>query len=572
MSAPFKILLVDDQIGAPGPFRRSFLEKTGRAEGDFVFCTGQTPDRRNDVPVVLDVVQALWEGTVGARLSLVLLDIRFDDPKDRVDDGAKFGIRLLGALRARFGPTLPIVMLTSVEEARDLANEQHADGFLPKERLSADALLTQIRQNGLYPEPASGLVGTSVPLLMVLREIRRLVVNGVREFLFLGESGAGKSELAGYVSSSAQRTGNLERWYGRRKGDELHYDQLFGHWRGAFDGANAHRAGAAERAHGGTLFMDEIAELTPEGQTELLEYRQRGSDGMRRIRRLGNSPRGGPDASWDLHGTFSRAEDRVLVDTILISGTNAPVDDPVWRDRTGFRLDLFNSLGHRVLVPPLRDRVEDIVPLFARFVRAISGRELGVAPATRQLLESHEWRIGNIRELRVAAEGAVASLGPDFDAVQPHHLRLEAVPSVIPPAPVPGAPSTPEPVTSATSANSGRLVDYEVPALWGMVERLRTAVVETCRPSRAGAVADILEHATGIRYATTDVKREMKAILEPWFAPNARQEARWRERDDYQRLARAVADDDILRSLYGYASGQYDWPVAGEAISAALGK
>lgn len=563
----YRILVVDDQIGRSGAERASFLERSDRSPDDFVFCGGQDTDGRNRLDIAIDEVRALWEGLGEYRLSLVLLDVRFDDSNDQ-EGGARFGFTLLRALRERFGRALPIVMLTSVNAARSEANTAEADGFLPKEELTSEALTAQLFRNGIYPETSAGVLGVAPAFLLTLREVRRVVGSGMRELLLLGETGTGKSELARYVHRVSDRTGRFEPWFGRRANAELHYDQLFGHWRGAHDGAREHQAGAAERVHEGTLFVDEIAELGPETQTDFLEYRQRGQDGLRRIRRLGNAPdaaRRGETRGLDLFGCYSPAEDRVLVDTTLVSATNQPIDDDKWREQVGFRRDLFNRLGHRVRLPPLRERVEDIVPLFVELANVAGRRSITLTPGAQATLQSHDWREGNIAELKRVADIVITKLGTDFHEVHPHHLEgLLTVPGT------PGAKAEPaasrSSVVSSTSAPTSTeapsFVDIEVRCLRSLAELLRTAVVETRRPTGLGSLADILKQATGVQYAPTDVKREVKSILDGWFAPNTRELARWGMHAEYRRQAEEIRSDRILSCLYRYSIGETTWDAA----------
>jgi len=571
----FKILVVDDQYGRPGLDREDFLERVGRDPGDFVFTTGQSAEGRNTPAVTLDTVGRYWKGASDERLALVLLDVRFADPEDPSAD--RFGFTLLRSLRETFGPALPIVMLTAEDNVKASANESRADGFLPKEGLTPDAFNKQHFRNALVPAPGDQVFGTALPFLATLRELRRVVRSGVMEMLFLGESGTGKSELAKYVHSISDRAGTPPViWFARATNADLHFDQLFGHWKGAFDGAREPAAGAAEQAHRGTLFIDEIADLNPNVQTDLLEYRQRSPvDNLRRVRRLGHAPK--DKGQWP--ATYSSEEDRVLVDSLLITATNRPIDDPVWRERAGFRLDVFNRLGHRTVVPSLRERAEDIAPMFVRFLYAASGLEKTLAPEAKARLEGHEWREGNVAELKRVAEAVSARIGPEFDEVHGHHLEgllsdpirpaVVAVTHTVQPTETPEGQSAEQAAPMSSEAPT-RLVDFEIQSSWGMAERLRRAVVETRRPDRLGTLSDIFKHATGADYAATDVKREVKDLLAPWFAPNERQAARWASSEQYRAFAARIKNDLVLSSLYDYAAGRIQWGQARDQIAGAL--
>lgn len=580
MAVPeFKILVVDDQYGSDELSRQPFLRSVGRDASDFVFSTGQTPDGRNDPQVTIDLVQQLWEGSPDQRLSLLLLDVRFPDRSDPHSN--RFGLTLLQRLRERWGRSLPIVLLTAESEVRDESNRLMADGFLPKEELSPAAFERQLHWNGQFPDAT--LTGTAPTFLIMLRELRRLIGGGTKDLMLLGEAGSGKSEVARYVhrmAGSPRSEGPFEVWFGRRHNEELHYDQLFGHWRSAFDGAREHRAGAAERAHQGTLFLDEIVELSSASQSGLLEYRTWGTDGRRRVNRLGHAPDAIRDArAFDLHGEYRPEERKVLVDTLLFSATNQPVEDHGWRRAHGFRDDLYFKLGHRVHVPPLRERVEDVLPLFKRFLADLApGREVDLTPEASKSLESHEWRDGNVAELRLAAEKALARLGPDFSRIHEHHLDdLLKKPQHVANTGMTegGAGDSPDSGERASapgqSREASRLVDVEVQYLWSRAESLREAVIATRRPNGApAALSDIFMKATGVQYAPTDVKREVKDILADWFDPTERRKARWSGHTEYQRMIEGIRSDPILSSLYRYAANDCGWDEAKNEISKAL--
>lgn len=558
-----KIVVIDDQIGRAGPFRSSFLNAAGRPAGDFVFLTGQDAAGRNCAESTVERVGRLWRGSAPPRAALVLLDVRFDDPGDA--DGGTFGFRLLDALRDACGPALPVVMLTRKGHTRETAGERSADGFLPKTELCAETLDRQLSRNGLVPADDHGLHGGAVGFLLALREIRRVVERGVGELLLLGETGAGKSVFARYAhATSPRRDEAFQTWVARANNADVHYSELFGYWKGAFTDAREHKAGVAEAAHGGTLFIDEIAELTPVGQTALFEYRDRHrSDGLRRVRRMGRGPGAGVAG---VPANYSRGEDRILVDTFLITATNKPIQDPAWRAEHGFRQELYNRLGHRVEIPPLRARRADVDPLFRHFLAQAAGRPIDVAPDVRDRLASHAWTDGNLAELAALADGVATRLGPDFDTARLHHLDglLAAPPHRSGAAAQSGA-------AGAGDAAPGAYVDYEVQMLSGLAERLRTAVVET-RTARggAGALSDILKHATGVEYQATDARRELKAVLSDWFEPGARKRSRWEPHPGWARARARIAADDVLASLYRYGADEMTWEEAKATIEEAL--
>ena len=555
-----KIVVIDDQIGRAGPFRQSFLDTAGRGAGDFVFLTGQDAAGRNSVETTVARVDRLWRASAPPRLALVLLDLRFDDGED--PDSGTFGLRLLDALREACDPVLPVVMLATEARKRETAGERGADGFLAKTDLGAETLDRQLSRNGLVPASGHGLEGEAVSFLLALREIRRVVDRGVGEILLLGETGTGKSALARYAHAASRRRAKpFEKWVAHANNAETHYSELFGYWRGAFTGANEHKRGAAEAADEGTLFIDEIAELTPDAQTALFEYRDRNrTDGKRRVSRLGRSPGAGRAG---VPANYAPREDRILVDTFLVTATNKPIQDPAWRGKHGFRQELYNRLGHRIVIPPLRARRTDVDPLFRYFLEHAARRPIDVAADVRDRLASHAWTDGNVAELAALADAVCTRLGPDFNRVRLHHLDgLLAAP--------PAAPRTVEPSETGDAAPRA-YVDYEVQMLSGLAERLRTAVVET-RTARGGAgtLSDILKHATGVEYQPTDAKRELKAILADWFAPGNRKRSRWERHPAYEGDRARITEDDILTALYRYGADEIAWEEAKNRIEAAL--
>ena len=201
--------------------------------------------------------------------------------------------------------------------------------------------------------------------------------------LLLGESGTGKSLVARILHRmGARRNGPFVEINCGAIPPGLIESELFGHARGAFTGAGRERAGLFEEAKGGTVLLDEVAELPPELQVKLLSVLER-----RQLRRVGEN------------------RDRA-VDVRVIAATNADLALAVREGR--FREDLFYRLNVISLtVPPLRQRREDILPLARRFLdelaRETNRRIRGFSPAAEQALLKHHWP-GNVREVRNVVE------------------------------------------------------------------------------------------------------------------------------------------------------------------------
>ena len=215
--------------------------------------------------------------------------------------------------------------------------------------------------------------------------------------LLLGESGTGKSLVASILHRLSARSGQqLVDINCGAVPAALIESELFGHTKGAFTGADRDRAGLFEEASGGTIFLDEVAELPPESQVKLLTVLE-----QRRIRRVGEN------------------KDRP-VDVRVIAATNADIALAVREGR--FREDLFYRLNVISLtVPPLRERPEDVLRLARRFLeelaRETNRRISGFSPAAEEALMRYPWP-GNVRELRNVIERSLL-LKREGDWVEP---------------------------------------------------------------------------------------------------------------------------------------------------------
>lgn len=230
------------------------------------------------------------------------------------------------------------------------------------------------------------IVTTNVNMSTVLR-IGEKASKSQIPVLIEGESGVGKELIAKAIQGSGDRAdkpfitvncGALP--------ENLVESLLFGHEKGAFTGANDKHIGKFEEAHGGTLFLDEVGELPLDLQVKLLRAIQEGE-----IDPIG-------------------AKKPVKVDIRIISATNRNLTDEVKAGR--FRQDLFYRLSVLpIIIPPLRDRNEDIPALVFHFVKKISVEEnrkdiCAVNPKLMQMLKNHDWP-GNIRELENAIFRAI---------------------------------------------------------------------------------------------------------------------------------------------------------------------
>ncbi|MEZ0333930.1 MAG: sigma 54-interacting transcriptional regulator [Gemmatimonadales bacterium] len=242
------------------------------------------------------------------------------------------------------------------------------------------------------------IVGNSAVLQDVLRLIRQVAPTD-STVLLCGETGTGKELVARAIHGASRRAGHpIIKVNSGGLSPGLVDSELFGHERGAFTGATQRRIGRFELADGGTLFLDEVAELPGETQVKLLRVLQE-----REFERVGG-------------------ERTLRVDVRLIAATHRDLDEEVAAGR--FRSDLYYRLNvFPLVIPPLRERPEDIGPLAQHFV-AHFGRRLGkpltgISRGSFARLNRYPWP-GNIRELQNVIERAcVLATGPVVDVPEP---------------------------------------------------------------------------------------------------------------------------------------------------------
>jgi len=221
--------------------------------------------------------------------------------------------------------------------------------------------------------------------------------------LIEGETGTGKEVLAKLIHELGGNRGSFVVVDCAALPETLAEAELFGHIRGAFTGCYSDRAGLLEQAHGGSVFLDEIADLPSILQGRLLRFLQEGQ-----IRRLGQAH-------------YRKVSSRV------IAASNRNLDHEIQAGR--FRKDLFYRLRRAHLtIAPLRDRSDDLQPiakdLFNR--NAVSqAKHFIVVDAVLELLLGHDWP-GNVRELQCEIENAVASLDHRDAIGREHFPRLNA--------------------------------------------------------------------------------------------------------------------------------------------------
>jgi DNA-binding NtrC family response regulator len=275
-------------------------------------------------------------------------------------------------------------------------------------------------------EGTTQLVGDSPALAGVRRLIER-VARSEAAVLVRGETGTGKELVARAIHEGSGRAGGpLVAVNCGALPEHLVESELFGHRKGAFTGADEHRAGLFEVADGGTLFLDEIGELPRPLQSRLLRVLESGE-----IRRVGdNQP--------------------IMVDVRLVCATHRPLEemarDGEFREDLLFRINTFE-----IMVPPLRDRRDDIPGLVEHFVRRgrpqVPPRAETITAEALAVLTAHDWP-GNIRELANVIEHALVLCDELPIAVEHLPGRFRAL---RPPTAAPG-PLRPQPEAPAPDA------------------------------------------------------------------------------------------------------------------------
>lgn len=342
---------------------------------------------------------------------LVLLDLRLPDTT---------GIELIPRLK-ELDPSLPILMMTAHGDVETAVQAVRAGAhhFLEKPLELAELVLLieqalktrqlasevdRYREGNRWQFADVTLVGRSFALRRVADLITRLAVRGnPSNVLIRGESGTGKDVVARAIHARGPRQGGpFINVNCTALPESLVESELFGHEAGAFTDAREEKRGLFELADGGTIFLDEVGDMPLSGQSKLLNVLEN-----KVLRRVG----GVRDIPVDVH---------------VVAATNRDLEEAVAAG--GFREDLFYRLNVvPILMPPLRERREDIAPLAMHFLADLAKEmrlpERHFTPDALRALEAHDWP-GNARQLRNVLERillledgdiiGVASLTPEI--------------------------------------------------------------------------------------------------------------------------------------------------------------
>ncbi len=250
--------------------------------------------------------------------------------------------------------------------------------------------------------PITGIIGTGAAMQEVYRITRR-VARSNASVLLLGETGTGKELIANAIHQLSDRHGRpFVKVNCGALSESLLESELFGHVRGSFTGAVNNRTGRFEAAHTGTIFLDEINSTTKHLQVKLLRVLQE-----REFERVGDTQ-------------------TLRVDTRVIAASNRDLMDEVEAEQ--FREDLYWRLNVvPILIPPLRDRREDIPDLVAHFLNLYSEANdrfvVHIDPLAMKAMQEYHWP-GNVRELQNYVERAVVMADSD-------ELALDLLPAVV---------------------------------------------------------------------------------------------------------------------------------------------
>jgi DNA-binding NtrC family response regulator len=373
---------------------------------------------------------------------LIFLDVRLPDGE---------GTDLLRELQSQ--PSKPLVVMVtgfgSVESAVECMRNGAFDYMLKP--FSSDQLQVTLKKaenfnqlvkvnaflsNAEEDDTGYELQGQS-QAMENLRQLIRKVARTQATVLIAGESGTGKELVArALYRQSPRANAPFIKVNCAAIPENLIESEFFGHERGAFTGALNKREGRFELAHGGTILLDEISEISLQVQAKLLRVLQE-----RELERVGGN--------------------RTLkVDVRVLATTNRHLEESV--ERKDFRQDLYFRLNVvPIHVPPLREHMEDVSFLaqqfMPRFARKHGVRVRGISDRCRAVLESHHWP-GNVRELQNVIERAVILCG-DATTIEPDHLGFSHLSSSVPAVPITdGAPIAASAAAMTAPATSQELL------------------------------------------------------------------------------------------------------------------
>jgi two-component system response regulator HydG len=375
-----KILIVDDDHG-----HLTTLKTITKS-------WGYTVETANDGVAAVDMVKS-------GPVDLILMDVRMTNMS---------GIEALGLIKD-YNPSIPVIIMTaysSVESAVE-ALKSGAYDYLIKpldfevlkltiERASEHAGLKEenraLKERLRSDYDIANIIGRSQPMKKLF-DTMSMVAPSEATVLITGESGTGKELIARSLHfNSPRKEKPLVVVNCASIAETLLESELFGHEKGAFTGADKRREGRFMQANNGTIFLDEIGEMSPTMQAKLLRVLQE-----KEVQRVGS-------------------DETIKVDVRIVAATNRNLEADVAKGR--FREDLFYRLNVMNLnVPPLKERQEDIPLLAQHFLEKFADKNRktvkGFVPLAMDMLLNYDWP-GNVRELENAIERAVILLTGEY--------------------------------------------------------------------------------------------------------------------------------------------------------------
>ncbi len=411
--------------------------------------------------------------------------------------GGMSGYEFLAKARAQW-PDLQVLMITAyatpklaVEAIQAGAVDYLPKPFAPEELLHAVARCAEryrlLQENARLRARSDEtcrleqIIG-ECPKMRELRQLIQTVAPTDARVLVLGESGTGKELVAGALHNLSQRAkASYVRINCAAIPETLLESELFGHEKGAFTGALRQKPGRVEEADGGTIFLDEIADMSRPLQAKLLRFLEDGS-----FTRVGGTQ-------------------ELRVNVRLIAATNRDIVKAIQEDQ--FREDLFHRLNVvQFRLPPLRERGDDVLLLADHFLRmfgATMNKSLrSLSRAAKQKLLSHRWP-GNVRELRNVIERAlILETSPEIQPSSLPDFQLEAR------LQKPGAPAAP-----AGESLDEIMAQYERDLIAGLLEQHHYSLSKTAEHLK------ISRHALRYRMQRLNIQPGPESEEEPSTPP-----------------------------------------------------
>jgi len=336
-------------------------------------------------------------------VDLIFLDFKLPDGD---------GLTVLRRVKER-SPDIPVILMTAFSTIENAVEAMKLGAFhyvnkpfnLDEVVLLADKALetVSLRREVVALRTSQGrdygfeaIIGASPAMVQVKELLAKVAASPASTVLLTGETGTGKDLAAKAVHYNSSRAARpFVNITASALPEQLLESELFGHERGAFTDARQQKRGLFETADGGTVFLDEIGEMTPGLQAKLLRFLEE-----KTFKRVGGLT-------------------DIRVDVRVIAATNRNLEEEVKAGK--FREDLFYRLQVMpIVLPPLRERRGDVASLarfyLARFNAEFKKRVRGLTPAAQELLDHYTWP-GNVRELRNAIERAM--LLADGETLQP---------------------------------------------------------------------------------------------------------------------------------------------------------